>query len=78
MNSALDQLRVGMQNYQATMKQLEASLANINSSGNIVAPISGTVLSLSAMENGFVSPSAPVVTIDSTTDMEIQVGFQRP
>lgn len=74
MNSALDQLRVGMQNYQATMKQLEASLANINSSGNIVAPISGTVLSLSAMENGFVSPSAPVVTIDSTTDMEIQVG----
>lgn len=26
------------------------------------------------MENGFVSPSAPVATIDSTTDMEVKVG----
>lgn len=74
MNSALDQLRIGMQNYQATMEQLESSLANINSNGNVVAPISGNIVSLSAMENGFLSPGAPVVTIDSTTDMEIQVG----
>ena len=74
MNSALDQLRVGMQNYQATMEQIESSLANINSNGNVVAPISGNIVSLSAMEDGFLSPGAPVVTIDSTTDMEIQVG----
>ena len=56
MNSALDQLQVGMQNYKATMEQLEASLANINSNGNVVAPISGNIVSLSATENGFLSP----------------------
>lgn len=74
MNSALDQLEVGMQNYKATMEQLKASLANVDSNGNVAAPISGTILSLSAVENGFVSPSAPVATIDSTTDMEVKVG----
>ena len=74
MNSALDQLQVGMQNYKATMEQIEASLANINGNGNVVAPISGNIVSLSATENGFLSPGAPVATIDSTSDMEIQVG----
>lgn len=50
MNSALDQLEVGMQNYKATMEQLKASLANVDSNGNVAAPISGTILSLSAVE----------------------------
>ena len=45
MNSALDQLEVGMQNYKATMEQLKASLANVDSNGNVAAPISGTILS---------------------------------
>ena len=74
MTSALDQLQVGMQNYQATMQQLESSLANINSNGSVVAPISGTIQSLSATKNGFVSPSMPIATIESTSDMEVQVG----
>ena len=67
-------LQVGMQNYQATMQQLESSLANINSNGSVVAPISGTIQSLSATKNGFVSPSMPIATIESTSDMEVQVG----
>ena len=71
MNSALSQLEVSMQNYQATIAQLESSLANIDRSGNVAAPISGNILSLNAAKNTFVSPSAPVVTVDSTSDMEI-------
>lgn len=71
MNSALSQLEVSMQNYQATITQLESSLANIDRSGNVSAPISGNILSLNAAKNSFVSPSAPVATIDSTADMEI-------
>lgn len=71
MNSALSQLEVSMQNYQATIAQLESSLANIDRSGNVAAPISGNILSLNAAKNSFVSPSAPVVTVDSTSDMEI-------
>ena len=71
MNSALSQLEVSMKNYQATITQLESSLANIDRSGNVSAPISGNILALNAAKNTFVSPSAPVATIDSTADMEI-------
>ena len=74
MTVTLDQLEVSMQNYRATMEQIRASLANIGSGGQVTAPISGTVISLSAAENGFVSPSAPIATIESTSDMEVQVG----
>lgn len=74
MTATLDQLEVSMQSYRATMEQIQASLANIGSGGGVSAPISGTVISLSAAENGFVSPSAPIATIESTSDMEVQVG----
>ena len=71
MNSALSQLEVSMQNYRATITQLESSLANIDRNGNVVAPISGNILALNATKNTFVSPSAPIATVDSTSDMEI-------
>lgn len=71
MNSALSQLELSMQNAQASLTQLESSLANIDRSGNVVAPISGNILSLNAAKNSFVSPGMPVATIDSTTDMEV-------
>lgn len=71
MNSALSQLEVSMQNYKANIAQLESSLVNIDRNGNVVAPISGNILSLNAAKNTFVSPSAPVATIDSTSDREI-------
>lgn len=71
MNSALNQLEVSMQNYKANIAQLESSLANIDRNGNVVAPISGNILSLNVAKNTFVSPSSPVVTVDSTSDMEI-------
>lgn len=74
MSSALRQLEVGMQSNKATMEQLQSSLANIDRSGNVTAPIAGTILSLSASENNFVAPSAPVATIESTGDMEIVAG----
>jgi RND family efflux transporter MFP subunit len=71
MNSALSQLEVTMQNYRATMDQLAASLTNIDRNGNVTSPISGTVLSLGAAQNSFVSPSMAVATVESTSDMEI-------
>ncbi len=71
MNSALSQLEVSMKNYEATIAQLETSLANVDRSGRVVAPISGTVVSLNASKNNFVAPSAPVATIESTSNMEV-------
>ena len=72
--TALSQLEVSMKNYQASMEQLSSSLAGVNSSGNVVAPIAGTISSLSASENGYVASSMPVAVIDSNINMEIQVG----
>ena len=72
--TALSQLEVSMKNYQATMEQLSSSLSGVNSSGNVVAPIAGTISSLSASENGYVASSMPVAVIDSNINMEIQVG----
>lgn len=74
MDSTLDQLEISIQNYKSTLEQLESSLANIDSDGKVTAPIAGTVVSLTAVKNGFVSPSAPVASIESTANMEIQVG----
>ncbi len=71
MDSALSQLEVSIKNYEATIAQLETSLANVDRSGRVVAPISGTVVSLNASKNNFVAPSAPVVTIESTSNMEV-------
>lgn len=71
MNSALSQLEVSMKNYEATIAQLETSLANVDRSGRVVAPISGTIISLNATKNNFVSPSVPVATIESTSNMEV-------
>ena len=73
MNNALGQLEIAMQNYQATITQLESTLTNIDRNGNVTAPISGTVQALNAAANTFVAPSAPVATIVSNTDMEINV-----
>ncbi len=70
-NSALSQLRIGVQNAKSSLQQLESTLVNIDRNGNVLAPISGTVSALSAAKNAYVAPSMPVVTVDSTRDMEI-------
>ena len=49
-NSTLAQLEAGMQNYKSNLEQLSSSLENIDAQGNIVAPASGVLLSLNAVE----------------------------
>lgn len=71
MSSALSQLELSIQSAQSNITQLEASLANISRNGSVTAPISGNIQELNAAKNTFVSPSMPVVTVDSTSDMEI-------
>ena len=59
---------------QSSLLSQQVAQAEKNVSDTQALFDSGTILSLSAVENGFVSPSAPVATIDSTTDMEVKVG----
>lgn len=72
-DSTLAQLEAGMQSYKSNVEQLSTVLENVDSRGNVIAPASGTLVSLSAVENGFVSPSMPVAVIDGVDQMKVQV-----
>ena len=71
--STLSQLEAGMQSYRSNMEQLDAVLENVDGQGNVIAPISGTLVSLSAVENGYVSASMPVAVIDGADQMKVVV-----
>ena len=71
--STLAQLEAGMQNYKSSVEQLAAVLENVDSGGNVIAPVSGTVVTLNAAEGGFVSASLPVAVIDGVDTMKVEV-----
>ncbi|NBI65602.1 efflux RND transporter periplasmic adaptor subunit [Pseudoflavonifractor sp. 60] len=71
--ATLSQLEAGMQSYKSNVEQLSAALENIDSRGNVIAPISGTILSLNAAEGSYVGPTAPVAVIDGVDRLEIAV-----
>ena len=62
-----------MQSYKSNVQQLSSVMENVDSRGNVIAPVSGTLISLSAAENGYVSPSMPVAVIDGAEQMKVQV-----
>lgn len=72
-DSTLAQLEAGMQSYKSNVEQLSAVLENVDGQGNVVAPISGTILTLNAVESSYVSPSMPVAVIDGADRLEIVV-----
>ena len=72
-NSTLSQLEAGMQSYKSNVDQLSSVLENVDSQGNVTAPISGTVVTLNAVEDGYVSASLPVAVIDGAEQMKISV-----
>lgn len=72
-NSTLSQLEAGMQSYKSSMEQLDTVLENVDGSGNIIAPISGTLASMNAAENEMVSASLPVAVIDAADTMKVKV-----
>lgn len=71
--SALSQLEAGMQSYKSNVQQLDQVLQDVDSQGNVIAPVSGTLVSLSATENGYVSASMPVAVINGAEQMKITV-----
>ena len=71
--SALAQLEAGMQSYKANIEQLSAVLENVDGQGNVIAPISGTIIALNAAEGSYVGPSAPVAVIDGVDRLEVAV-----
>ena len=72
-NSTLSQLEAGMQSAKSNVEQLSTALENVDSKGNVIAPISGTLATMNAVENSFVSTSMPVAVIDGADQMKVVV-----
>lgn len=72
-NSALSQLEAGMQSASSSLEQLGTALEDVDTNGNVIAPISGTLAAINAVENSFVSNSMPLAVIDGPDQMKISV-----
>lgn len=72
-DSTLSQLEAGMQSYKSNVEQLSTVLENVDSRGNVIAPVSGTITSLSAVADSYVTPSMPVAVIDGAEQMKVSV-----
>ena len=72
-DSTLAQLEAGMQSARSSYEQLALAMENIDSRGNVIAPVDGVLASLTASEGGMVSPSYAVAVIDGAEQMKVTV-----
>ncbi|SFP44334.1 RND family efflux transporter, MFP subunit [Oscillibacter sp. PC13] len=72
-NSTLAQLEAGMQSSKSSLEQLSTALENVDSAGNVIAPISGTLVTMNAVEGSFTSNAMPVAVIDGADQMKVTV-----
>ena len=71
--ATLAQLEAGMQSYKSNVEQLDTVLENVDARGNVIAPSSGTLVTMNATEGGFISNAAPVAVIDGAEQMKAVV-----
>ena len=72
-NSTLAQLEAGMQSSKSNVEQLDTVLENVDARGNVIAPSTGTLVTMNAVEGSFVSNAAPVAVIDGVEQMKVVV-----
>ena len=72
-NSALSQLESSIQSAKSGLAQLDTALENVDADGNVIAPVAGTLVTMSAVENSFISNSMPLAVIDGPDQMKVSV-----
>ncbi len=72
-NSALSQLESGIQSAKSGLEQLDTALENVDADGNVIAPMAGTLATMNAVENSFISNSMPLAVIDGPDQMKVTV-----
>ena len=70
-NSALSQLEAGIQNAKSGVEQLDTALDNVDANGNVLAPQSGTLVTMNAVEGSYISNSMPLVVIDGADQIKV-------
>ena len=73
MNSALSQLEAGIQNAKSGLEQLDSVMENMDDDGNVIAPVSGTLTSMNAASNSYVSTTLPLAVISGGVKMKVMV-----
>ena len=72
-NSALSQLESGIQSAKSGLEQLDTALENVDADGNVIAPMAGTLVTMNAEDNSFISNSMPLAVIDGPDQMKVSV-----
>ena len=70
-SSTLAQLEAGIENARSGVQQLDSVLEDVDGQGNVIAPISGTLVTFNAVENSYVSNAMPVAVINGESDMKV-------
>lgn len=70
-NSTLGQLEASIQNAKSGLDQLDTALENVDPSGNVIAPIAGTLATMNAVEGSFISNSMPLAVINGGDQMKV-------
>lgn len=71
MNSALSQLESGIQSAKSGVEQLETVLEYMDSKGNLIAPTSGTLAALNAVEGSYTPSAGILATVVGSGKMKI-------
>lgn len=72
-DAALSQLEAGIQSGKSGLEQLEMVLEHVDSKGNVIAPVSGTISSLTAVESSYVAATYPIAVIQGADQMKVSV-----
>lgn len=67
------QLEAAVQSAKSGLDQLDIAMEHVDSNGNLIADISGTLVAMNAVEGAYISNSAPVVTIVGDDLMKVTV-----
>lgn len=65
------QLEAAVQNAKSGLEQLDSAMEHVDSDGNLIAGISGTLVTMTAVEGAYVSNTMPVVTIVGNQEMKV-------
>lgn len=70
-SSSVGQLEAAVQQAKAGLEQLGTALDNVDSEGNLVAPIDGVLTTFLAVKDSFVTNTMPVAVIDGLGGMKV-------
>ena len=69
--STLAQLEAGIENARSGVQQLDSVLEDVDDDGNVIAPISGTLVTFNAVENSYISNAMPLAVINGESEMKV-------